>query len=200
MRDEEDAQPAGLEVAEQVEHVDASRGVEHADDLVRDQVLDVQQERPSDQQPLELAAAELVRVLAQHRLGLEAHGVERRVQLAAPIRAAHPGEVGAADHAEDAVDLEDRVVRAEGILEDALHVAVIALQPPALEGGDVGPFERDRAVRDRRQPEDHLPDGRFPAAALADQGDDLAGPEIEGHVADRGQASSRRTCRSCRPS
>ena len=39
-----------------------------------------------------------------------------------------PGEVLAAEHREDAVGLEDRVVRAERILEDALHVAVVLLQ------------------------------------------------------------------------
>ena len=66
VRDEEDPEPARLEVAEQVEHVDPGRGVEHADDLVGDEVADVEQQRPRDQQALELAARELMRVLAEH--------------------------------------------------------------------------------------------------------------------------------------
>ena len=57
--------PAALQVAEQVEHVDPGRGVEHADDLVGDEVADVEQQRACDQQPLQLAARELVRVLAE---------------------------------------------------------------------------------------------------------------------------------------
>ena len=65
MRDEEDPEPARLQVAEQVQDVDARRGVEHADDLVRDQEPDVEQERPRDEEALELAAAQLVRVLVQ---------------------------------------------------------------------------------------------------------------------------------------
>ena len=64
--DEEDPEPALLEVAEQVQDVDPGRGVEHADDLVGDEQADVEQQRPRDQHPLELAAGELVRVLAEH--------------------------------------------------------------------------------------------------------------------------------------
>ena len=60
------AEAARLQVAEQVEHVDARRGVEHADDLVGDEQPDVEQQRARDQHALELAAAELVRVLAEH--------------------------------------------------------------------------------------------------------------------------------------
>ena len=71
MRDEEDPEAACLEVAEQVQHVDPRRGVEHADDLVRDEELDVEQQRACDQEPLELAAAQLVRVLAEARFGVE---------------------------------------------------------------------------------------------------------------------------------
>ncbi len=65
MRDEQDPEAAGLQVAEQVEHVDPRGGVEHADDLVRDEEPDVEQQGTRDEQPLELAAAQLVRVLVQ---------------------------------------------------------------------------------------------------------------------------------------
>ena len=65
MGDEQDAEPARLQVAEQVQHVDPGRGVEHADDLVGDEEPDVEQQRAGDQQALELPAAQLVRVLAE---------------------------------------------------------------------------------------------------------------------------------------
>ena len=56
--------------------------------------------------------------------GFEADGLERRRRASpATPRRSTPREVRAAEHREDAVGLEDRVVRAERVLEDALHVA-----------------------------------------------------------------------------
>ena len=82
------ADAALLQIAEQVEHVDPGRGVEHADDLVGDEELEVEQERARDHQPLELAAAQLVRVLAEHVAGSSDDGLER---LAAASPASRPG-------------------------------------------------------------------------------------------------------------
>ena len=79
MGDEQDPEAARLEVAEQVEHVDPRGRVQHADDLVRDEEPDIEEQRPGDQQALELAPAELVRVLVQHLAGIQAHGLERRL-------------------------------------------------------------------------------------------------------------------------
>ena len=75
--DEEDAESARGEVAQDVEDVDARRGVEHADDLVRDQQLQVEHQRPRDQQALQLATAQLMRVLAQAGGWIEADRLER---------------------------------------------------------------------------------------------------------------------------
>ncbi len=93
-------------------------------------------------------------------------------------------EVDAADHAEDVVGLEDRVVRAERVLEDALDQPVV---PLARQLRHVLAVERDRAAGDRGQPQDHPPDRRLAAAALADQRDDLAGVHVEAHVLHRRQ-------------
>ena len=49
MGDEHDAQASSLEIGEQVEDVDSRRSVEHADDLVSDQELDVEKKCPRDQ-------------------------------------------------------------------------------------------------------------------------------------------------------
>ena len=135
--DEEDPEPARLQVAQQVQDVDARRRIEHADDLVGDEELDVEQERPRDEQALELAAAQLVRVLVQHLARVERHRLERRLELVPPLAAADLREVGVLDQLEDAIGLVDRVVRAEWILEDALGVPVVLLQALPLERGDV---------------------------------------------------------------
>ena len=76
--------PRAFSVAEQVEHVDPRRRVEHADDLVRDEEADVEHQGAGDEQPLELTAAQLVRVLAEDVSGAEAHGVERRSRASPP--------------------------------------------------------------------------------------------------------------------
>ncbi len=102
-----------------------------------------------------------------------------------PVGRAEPGEVLAAEHREHAVGLEDRVVRAERVLEDTLYVGVVRLQRSAAERGDVHAVEDDVPAGDLEEPEDHLPDGRLAAAALADEGDDLAGVDVEADVPDR---------------
>ena len=126
--DEEDAESARLEIAEQVQNVDPRRGVEHADDLVRDEEADVEQERARNQHALELASAQLVGILVENFGRVEADDLQRPLELRLPLRGSQPGEVLVAEHLEHVVGLEDRVVRAERILEDALHVAVVLLQ------------------------------------------------------------------------
>ena len=88
VRDEENPEPAGLQVSQQVQHVDSGRGVEHADDLVRDEQSDVEHERARDEHALQLAAAQLVGVLAEDVPGIEAHGVERLLELRVATRRA----------------------------------------------------------------------------------------------------------------
>ena len=73
--------------------------------------------------------------------------------------AARPREVRAAHEREDAVGLEDRVVRAERILEDALHVGG---STPSAGGPRASRCRRRRSVigraRRAQQAEDHLAD------------------------------------------
>ena len=107
--------------------------------------------------------------LLQHLLGVERDRLERRVDLAVPLGVGDAAEVRLADHLEDAVGLEDRVVRAERVLEDALRRAGSTPSAATLQRGDVEAVEGDRPARDRRQAQDHLPDRALAAAALADQ-------------------------------
>ena len=177
--DEQDPEAARLEISEQVQDVDPGRRVQHAYDLVGNEEANVQEQSPGDQQALELAAAQLVRIFVQHLAGVQAHALERRLDAGLPLRVRQAGEIDAADHAEDMVGLEDRVVRAEGVLEDSLHRPVVRL---ARQARHVLAVEADRAAGDLGQPQDHPPDRGLAAAALADERDDLAGIHVEAHV------------------
>ena len=188
MRDEEDAETARRQVAEDVEDVDAGRSVEHADDLVGHQQLELEHQCARDQQALQLAAAQLVRVLAEHGGGLQADRLEGGSEPVAPLVVAEARQEGAADQVEHPVGLEDRVVRAERILEDALDARVVPAQAAAVEPGHVLAPEADRAVGHVRQPEDEAADRRLAAAALADQRDDLSRLNLERDVGDGGDA------------
>ena len=83
-------------------------------------------QRPRDQQPLQLAAAQLVGVLAEHGRRLEADRLERRAQPGVPLVVAQVGQERPPNQLEHAVGLEDRVVGAERILEDTLDLGVVA--------------------------------------------------------------------------
>ena len=67
--------------------------------------------------------------------------------LADHSRVGEAAEVDRPEHPEDVVDLEDRVAGAEGVLEDALDLAVVGLELATLEGRDVVAVDGDRAAR-----------------------------------------------------
>jgi hypothetical protein len=120
-------------------------------------------------------------------IGIERHRVECRIDFRRPLTLANVREVRVLDHLEDAIGLVDRVVGAEWILKDPLDMPVVLLERMALERHDVGAVELDRPFGHGGKAQDHPSDGRLPASALSDQRDDLAGLNIEGDVADRGQ-------------
>ena len=141
--DEEDAHAAAFEFRQQVEDVDPRGGVQHADDLVGDEDLEVEQQRPGHEQALELAAAELVGILVQDLARVEADAPQRLFHLGVPLRGRDmSGEVLGADHREHPVRLEYRVVRAERVLEYALDLAVVRLDRLAVDGCDIRAVER----------------------------------------------------------
>src|SRR4029450_10868482 len=103
------------------------------------------------QHPLELAAAELVGVLAQPRPGAKAPRLQRGLDPGPPAAVVQAREPGAAQQLQHPFGLEDRVEAAEGVLEDALDVAVVGPQAGALEAGDVGAVEADGPACDPGQ-------------------------------------------------
>ena len=139
--------PLRFQVDEHVEHVDPGGGIEHAYDLVSDEELDLEQQGPSDQQALLLAARELVGELVEDVSGVEGHRLEGRLDLVVPLFAVQVGKVHAADHFEDPVCLVKRVIRAEGVLKDTLHIAVIVTQLPLGPSGNIRPLKIDAPSR-----------------------------------------------------
>src|ERR1035437_8764019 len=123
-----------------------------------------------------------MRKLAENFPRAERDGLDRLRQLRIPGVVIDVGKELGVDHREDAVDLEDGVVRAERVLEDTLHPAVVLLEVPPAQRRDVFVVERDRPRGGKQQPEDHPPDGRLAATALTDQRQHLAGLDVEAHV------------------
>ena len=118
---------------------DPDGDVEHGDRLVGEYELGPQHERLGETDPLALAAAQLVGVLGQHRLGgLEADGVHHpeRLVRGAP-NAAMSGRCkldGPHDPVRDPVGGVDRAVR---VLEDHGDMAAVRqLLLPPVEGAE----------------------------------------------------------------
>ena len=112
--------------------------------------------------------------------GVEAHLREGVVDLLADL----PRVEAAADSEPLADDLRDGQVgveRAQRVLEDELDVPAAALPPAraAAQPGDLGSREDDPALPRPYQADDGPGQGGLARAGLADQADDLAGPDIE---------------------
>ena len=178
---------ARLQVAEQVEHVDPGRRVEHADDLVGDEQLDVEQERARDEHSLELAAAQLMRVLAEARRA----GSSRTASSARSTFSSHsarpmPGKKPVHGSVSTRSALKIGLYELNGSWKTpctlgvvrASAVAARAARRPAPSNVIV-----PRVTRESR--EDHPADRALPAPALADQRHDLAGGDLEADVAAR---------------
>ena len=198
MGDEHDgrADPV-LQVAHELEDLRLDGHVERRRRLVGDQQLRVAGQRDGDHHPLAHAARELVRILphppprlrdadqGQHldRLGLGVLGGEPLVQ---PQRLA-----------DLPADVQHRVERGHRLLED--HADLVAADVPHLrlrEGQQVLALEADRpgdlARRLRDEPQDGHGGHGLAAAALAHDGQRLAGRDLEGHAIDRAVDPVRR--------
>ena len=165
-----------LQLDEQVEHLRLDRDVERGHRLVGDDELRAQHEGAGEADPLALAAAELVRV-APGRLGAEADALEHLDHgLVAPL-ALEPVDPQAL--ADEVAHLHARVERADGVLEDDLHVPAHRLQLGAAETPHVDAVELDLAGGRLEQPQQRAAERRLAAAGLADEADRLAAEDVE---------------------
>ena len=177
----------------EVEHADAHGDVEHRDRLVGQDQLGPARERLRETDALPLPATQLIGVLVEEVLcRQEAHRFEQALGLLVP---AAPAQVGAVEleRANDPVRYAvDRAQRAVWILEDHRHVAAVREHIPARAQRR----QRPSAVEDvaARRPVHHGDQPReraLPAAALADDGDDLVLVEAEVDVVDGVQPAAR---------
>ncbi len=183
--DKEDRQPLALQRHQHVEHVDPGRSIEHADDLIGNEQFYVEQQCPRHQEALLLSTRELMGELVYDVGGVQGDRLQGSLHLFVPLLLGKVAEVLLAHKLEDPVRLVERVVGAERVLEDPLHVAVVVVQLARLQTEDVGPVEHDVTTRGRYQAEDYLAQGRLPAPALADEGHDLTLVDVEADLAQR---------------
>ena len=191
--DEDHAHPEiALELEQEAQDLILDEDVQRRRRLVGQQHLRPRRDRHSDQDALAHAAAELVRVVAHPPLGdRDADPLEQldRAPVAIP-----PGDVLVrADGLLDLVaDPHHRVERAHRVLED--HRQVGAAQPLQLPRPEVEqvalavPTEPHRAGgagrRRGHQARDRAAGDALAAAALADEAEDLALAQGEGHAVD----------------
>lgn len=166
----------GAQPQEQGQDLAAHRGVQGGHRLVGDDEFGLQDERARDDDTLALAAGQLVRVAQEEAFRRAKSRPGEGFRDRRPLVAAVPV---------DAQALGDRVVhrvpgveRAARVLEDQLDTFAVRLQGAGgvVEGLAV---ERDAAPGRRDEAEQRAGQRRLAAARLADQGDDLAAPDVE---------------------
>ena len=82
---EEDGQTTGFELCQQVENTHSCGCIEHADDLVCHENLNVKQQSTRDEKALQLSTAQLVGKLVHDLVGVETNRPQRTVDLPVPF-------------------------------------------------------------------------------------------------------------------
>ena len=192
MRDEQVGQAEiFLQLFEQVYDLRGYAYVESADGLVGDDEAGTQGKGAGDSDALALASAELVRVAAQdadfesdgpHQFG----GVLAQQGLAEIFMDRQ--RLG-----DDFLDSQSRVERAEGILEDDLHLAPGFAQRARAERGDCGAIEAHHSAGGLNEAQQHAAKSAFAAAGFADQSKGFALFYGEGDVVNGANGVSGRT-------
>ena len=167
-----------MRFASAVLHEQLRLGVERRRRLVEHENRRVLEQRARNRQPLPLAAGEPLSPLADHRVvavGQRRHEVVRvrrtrrgldrlRRRVRRPV-----GDVGG-----------DRVVEEHGLLR---HDADLRAQRRQRHVADVHAVDENRPARDVVEPRQQVDQRRLAGAAAADDGDHLAGLDVERHAA-----------------
>ena len=158
-------------------HVEArGRLVEH-DDARREA------EDPGETDPPELPAGQLVRV-ARLEARVEPDRIEHPIDSLRALRA-RGDTVDLEPFREGAADAPPRVEGRARILVDVLDVTAGGACLAWSESAHQARVEPDLAFGLSLDAEDGAPEGRLSAARLADEPEELAGPELEAHPVDR---------------
>ena len=186
VRDHDD-ETLARDLLHKVHYLHAGHRVESARGFVGKEYLGIVYESARDSHPLALSARELIGFFIQ--LVAQPHFRERFGCPAAALRIAH------ARYRESELDVaEHRLVRDEVVaLEHEAH-AVIAVHVPIAVGERTGaPAVDDKVARGVFiQPADDVEQRRLAAAARAEDGDELAAPELHAHAAKRVDGVPRR--------
>ena len=184
MGDEEQGQPhLALQPGEEIEDLGLDRDIQGRDRLIGDDQLRPHGQRPSDADPLALAAGELGAAPAGefprqadplHQLRHMARQLALRAQ--AMDRKHLPQGLG---------DGEARVERGEGILEDHLGPAAEGQQILRRQAQHILAGEAHLAARRRGQAQDGTAERALAAAALAHQAEGIALLDGEADAIDR---------------
>src|SRR4051794_26394930 len=173
------------ELVEDRHHLGLRRHVERRGRLVGEQQPRLHEQRRGDHPPLQQAARQLVRVLAEPPLAVGDADVRERLDRAAPRLAGadppqRPQRLG-----QEVADRPHRVDVRARVLEDQRDRAAVVAQAAAPKRRDVGALEPDRP-RGRRargkQPPDRAGRHRLARPRPADEPDRLAGADLQRHV------------------
>ena len=177
-----------LHLGEQVEDAGLDGDVERGGRLVGDQDVGAVGQRHGDHHPLALAAGELVRVGAEAILGVADADAGQQVEDAGAGGGAGQALVQREALGDLALDGVQRVEAGHRLLEDEADVVAAGAAQGALVGGQhLGAAVADRAgdVGVVGQQADGGEGGdRLAGAGLADEGEGLAGVEVEGDAVD----------------
>ena len=190
VRDENIGKPQPLlQVAQQIEDLRANGNVERGDRLVADDQFRFDRERARDRDALALAAGKFVGVAA-HETRLEPDQPQQFLDPRAAFVRWH--EVMQRQWlAEDLSDRHARIERGVRVLEDDLRLPAERAQCAGVEAEQVTAFETDAAGIRFDQAQHETAHGRLAAAGFADQGQRLAGIDVEADAVDRPDESGR---------
>jgi hypothetical protein len=163
--------------------------VERGGRLVGQQQPRFGEQRGGDHHPLEQAAGELVRILAQAALPVLDADLGQHLDGPAGRLGCPDAQVGAQRLGHEVADPADRVDVRPRILEDHRYLAAVAAQVAPGQRGDVPALEADRPLG-RRARGQQAADGpgrhRLAGTGLADQADRLARVDPQPDVAEHG--------------
>jgi hypothetical protein len=183
--------PLVPEPLEQLEDLGLDGDVECGRRLVGHQQLRVARDRDGDHHPLQHAARQLGRDLAEDPLGLAQADRLEQLKRTAVRRAPAEPQFDPNDLGELRPHGDRRVQVGRRVLEHRSHLAAVqALPAPPRQRGHVDSAERHQAALDRAAGRQHAEGGpagqRLAATGLSDQPDDLPGPDLQRHAAHRG--------------
>src|SRR6202049_1135990 len=161
-----------LQIHKQVEYLRLDGDIERGDRFVAHQELRLYRQRARDADARTLAAGKLMRKSA-HQRRVQADPVELQTDILYLLPQADES-VNHRRLADDIDHAHSRIQRCVGVLENHLHLELLLTGRRRGKTAERLSLPQALACRQWKQPDREPPQGRFSAAGLADQTDDLA--------------------------